>query len=130
MLYANANTNTDAKISKKMCTKVPEHVRLDEKLLLRYTSSLMRLLIFMGHCGPSHPCTMNEIRLLRRYDEALVARHAALNARQDHAVIMRALADRSVEIGSSVAATLDLEPEFVAEILADFAKTVKNRFSG
>ena len=126
MLYTNAN----AKINEKMCTKVQEHVRLDEKLLLRYASSLMRLLVFMGHCGPSHPCTMNEVRLLRRYDEALIARHAALNARQDHAVTMRALADRSVEVAKNVAATLDLEPEFVAEILADFAKTVKNRFSG
>jgi hypothetical protein len=121
-METNTNTNT-----KRAC--VPVQVRFDEVLLLRYASSLMRLLIFMNHCGPDHPCTVNETRLFRRYDGAVVARHVALNVQQAHSMIMRALADRLVNMSRDVVVTFDLEPEFASEILADFAKMVGNRFS-
>jgi len=41
---------------------------------------------------------------------------------------MESLADRLVEMSRDVSTTLDLEPEFISEILVDFEKAISNRF--
>lgn len=127
------DTHTETKTQSKtkfahQVIKLDEAVKLDDRLLLGYASSSMRLLIFMEHCGPSHPCTMNESKLFRRYSAAVAMRHDALNVRQNRSVVAVCIANRLVHIAADVVHTFDLEPEFEAEILTKFASQVRARF--
>lgn len=108
--------------------KVRKCVLLDRKLVIKYTSSLIRLMIFVSHCGPNHPCTITEIQLLKRYDSSIIGRHTELNNNCEYLEIMEALIACMIEVSKNVIQTLDLEPEFANEILIDFAKMIKNRF--
>lgn len=128
------NTHTYTKTQNDVMTRSTappqsKEVRFDNRFLVDYVSSWLRLLIFATHCGPDHPCTQNEAKILRRYDSVVNVRHAMLNVRKEHSAFSSALCDHLVWMARNVIDTFELEPEFEEEILAKFAKTAQNRFS-
>lgn len=125
----DTHTETKTEAPARPAPRPQEAVRLDDKLLLSYASSMMRLLIFMEHCGPNHPCTMNETRLFRRYDAALTSRHDLLNSGIDRSAVSASIASYLIKIAKPTASTFDLEPDFEAEIVAKFVQNVRTRFS-
>jgi hypothetical protein len=122
--------NTNVRIHSQPRSKVQINLcKFDGNLLDSYASSLLRLLIFMAHCGPNHPCTENEVRLLRRYDSMIITKHIGINSNNDKTSVVSAVSNELMKMADEIILTFDLDSNFEEEIMSKFRKTIKNRFS-
>jgi hypothetical protein len=73
-MHTHTQTRTNVKATAQFIT-------FNDELMMRYATSLVRLIVFNKHCGPEHSCTIEETRIFRKYDDEIVRHTKALSFR-------------------------------------------------
>lgn len=117
-MHTHTQTRTNVKPTAQFIT-------FNDELMMRFASSLVRLIVLNKYCDSEHPCTIEETRIFRKYDDE-IARHAEiLSSHCARQPLSHAFIKQLIGMFPHAAQFLSDNPDFQLEVKKLFTDAVK-----